>query len=63
MIKVNRLSLNVFKICYMVISNRLIYDKMSNVSNKVIKRLNYGKNLEVTIDDKISITQHVENIV
>ena len=61
MTSVNSRSLNSNEICYMIISNRIIDSKnlkrhkFMNVSNQV-------KFLRVTINNKLSISQHKQNI-
>jgi len=59
----NRLFLNINKTCYMVISDSSMSDLPSlMIENNLIARVTEAQFLGVTIDDKLSFKQHVEQL-
>ena len=62
-VQVNRLSLNIDKTNYMIISNRKYNVKDLQLSGKIINRTNHVKFLGVIIDDKLSFSEHVHDLV
>ena len=61
-LRVNRLSLNVDKTCYMIISNKKIEEKRIEIAGEVIKRTDNVKFLGVLIDDRLSFKNHVRGL-
>ena len=59
---VNRLSLNIDKTNYMIITNKKIDEKELRISGRIIKRATSVKFLGVTIDDRLSFAGHVRDV-
>ena len=59
----NRLSLNIDKTSYMIVTNRKFDEKELALSGKIIQKTNSIKFLGVTIDDRLSFNEHVRDLV
>ena len=59
----NRLSLNVSKTTYMVISNKAVHNEPNiYIRNQKIDRVNHHKFLGVTIDSNLRFTDHINKL-
>jgi len=61
-LKANRLSLNVSKTFYMLITDRSIDDVRICIDGRGIERVNSAKFLGITIDERLSFRYHVQDV-
>ena len=62
-LQANRLSLNVNKTSYMIITNKKFNERELKISGSIVGRTNCIKFLGVTIDERLSFSNHVRDMV
>jgi len=58
----NRLSLNINKTCYMVLTDKKVVLPGVHIDGKSINRVDTAKFLGITLDERLSFTPHVEHL-